>query len=151
MKVWPGESYSLHDSCPLLPGRNYLVELTTENIVEEVKGQWKRMWMERIDDHVRAEGIALETYDKLFVERGTVVLATRDFKLLTLKDILELHKVANVERVVPANPAIGGWGKFVRTHIRKGKPVSSSRAREFVVDEKKPQQLKKGGRGWLHV
>jgi ABC-type sulfate transport system substrate-binding protein len=124
--------------------------LADEGMVEEIKGQWKRMWRERIDDRVRAEGVACESYDKLFVERGTVVVATRDFKVLSLKDILELHKVANAERLVPTNPNVGGWGKFVRTHISSGKRVSV-RVRGFEVDEKKPQQLRKGGRGWLHV
>ena len=125
--------------------------LVDEGVVEEIKNQWKRMWKERIDDRVRAEGVACEDYDRLFVERGTVVLATRDFKLLTLKDILELHKVANVERVLPANPNVGGWGKFVRTHISSRKPTVRRTVREFQFDAKKPQQLKKGGRGWLHV
>ena len=125
--------------------------LVDEGVVEEIKEQWKRLWKERIDDRVRAEGVACEDYDRLFVERGTVVLATRDFKLLTLKDILELHKVANVERVLPANPNVGGWGKFVRTHISSRKPTVRRTVREFQFDEKKPQQLKKGGRGWLHV
>jgi hypothetical protein len=124
--------------------------LVDEGAVEEIKSQWKRMWRERIDDRVRAEGVACENYDKLFVERGTVVLATRDFKLSTLKEILELHKVANAERLVPPSPNIGGWGKFVRTHI-SGRRPASTRVREFESDEKKPQQLKKGGRGWLHV
>ena len=107
----------------LLSGRDCLVEsLVDEGVVAEIKSQWKRMWQERIDDHVRAEGVAFQDYDHLFVERGTVVLATRDFKLLSLKDILELHKVANAERFVPPNPNVGGWGKFVRTHISSGKP-----------------------------
>ncbi len=124
--------------------------LVDEGAVEEIKTQWKRMWKERIDDHVRAEGVACESYDKLFVERGTVVLATRDFKLLTLKEILQLHKVADAERLVPASPNVGGWGKFVRTYI-SGKRMVSVRVREFESEVKKPQQLKKGGRGWLHV
>jgi ABC-type sulfate transport system substrate-binding protein len=124
--------------------------LADEGMVEEIRSQWKQMWRERIDDRVRAEGVACESYEKLFVERGTVVVATRDFKVLSLKDILELHKVANAERLVPPNPNVGGWGKFVRTHVSSGKRVSV-RVREFEVDEKKPQQLRKGGRGWLHV
>ena len=125
-------------------------KLVDEGVVDEIRVQWKRMWKERIDDHVRAEGVACESYDRLFVERGTVVVATRDFKLLSLKDILEQHKIANAERLVPPDPTVGGWGKFVRTHISRRRPVSV-RVRGFEVEEKKPQQLKKGGRGWLHV
>jgi hypothetical protein len=128
-----------------------MVSLVDEGVVEEIKKQWKRLWNERIDDRVRAEGVACEDYDQLFVERGTVVLATRDFKLLTLKDILELHKVTDVERFLPPNPNTGGWGKFVRTHISTRKQTVRRTVREFEMDEKKPQQLKKGGRGWLHV
>jgi hypothetical protein len=125
--------------------------LTNSNVVEEVKTQWKLMWKERIDDDVRAEGIAPKDYDRLFVERGTVVLATRNFKLLTLRDILELHKILDAERFVPPDPSVGGWGKFVRSQL----PSADSdrrrkRAESFVREMKKPQQLKKGGRGWLH-
>lgn len=125
--------------------------LTDEGVITEIKNQWKKMWKERIDDHVRAEGVAFQDYDQLFVERGTIVLATRDFKLMTLKDILELHKVLNVERLLPPNPNAGGWGKFVRTHISNRKPTARRQVHEFEKDWKKPQQLKKGGRGWLHV
>lgn len=125
--------------------------MLTEDVVSEVKSQWKRMWRERIDDHVRAEGVAPTDYDKLFVERGTVVLATRSFKLLTLREIFEMHKVENVDRIVQPSPEVGGWGKFVRTHITKAKPARRKRAQSFDLGEKKPQQLKKGGRGWLHI
>ncbi|MGD0494718.1 MAG: hypothetical protein ABSB28_01600 [Candidatus Bathyarchaeia archaeon] len=123
----------------------------SEDVVSEVRSQWKRMWRERIDDRVRAEGIALTDYDKLFVERGTVVLATRSFKLLTLREIFEMHKVENIDRLVQPSPEVGGWGKFVRTHITSVKLARQKRAQSFDLDEKKPQQLKKGGRGWLHI
>ncbi len=124
-----------------------------ESLVSEVKVQWKRLWRERFDDRVLAEGVASVDFDKLFVERGTVVLATRNFRLLTLRDILERHRVENAERHVPADPSVGGWGKFVRTHVTSG--GSNGRHRRAVgyavVEEKKRQQLRKGGRGWLHV
>ena len=119
-----------------------------EGLVEEVRCQWKMLWRERIDDHVRAEGIADKDYDKLFVERGTVVLATRNFKLLTLRDVLEMHRVANIERLVQPSPSVGGWGKFVRDHVRRREQRKNQC---FVEQVKKPQQLKKGGRGWLHT
>jgi hypothetical protein len=125
--------------------------LMSDGVVEEVKTQWKRMWRERIDDHVRAEGVACEGYDKLYVERGTVITATRNFKLLSLREILEQHKVDNAERFVSPSPQVGGWGKFIRNNIVT---VASrrSRRREVVLEnERRPQHLKKGGRGWLHI
>ena len=124
-----------------------------DSLVSEVKVQWKRMWRDRFDDRVLAEGVASMDFDKLFVERGTVVLATRNFRLLTLRDILERHRVENVERHVPVNPSVGGWGKFVRTHVNGGGSCGRHRRAVgyAVVEEKKRQQLRKGGRGWLHV
>lgn len=120
-------------------------------IVEELKGQWKMLWLERFDDKVRAEGIAEKDYSALFVEKGTVIFATRDFKPLNFREILEHHKLQDAVRVQPS-PSEGGWGKFVRTAITGGK--RNWRARRLRPDAdrgKEKQQLRKGGRGWLHV
>jgi hypothetical protein len=118
--------------------------------VEELRAEWKRLWKERLDDRVKAEGIANEDYPSLFVEKGTVILATRNFKLLTLKEILEEHGVTDVYRFVSPSPRIGGWGKFIKSSVVQGRS-SGRRAARCFVEEKKPQQLKKGGRGWLHL
>jgi hypothetical protein len=126
--------------------------LVEESLVKEVKSQWKRMWRERIDDPERAESIANTDFDKLFVERGMVVLATRSFKLVTLREILEQYKVADAERHVPPSKHVGGWGRFVRTRLPRYE--SERQRRGFAVSEgmgKKQQLKKKGGRGWLHV
>jgi hypothetical protein len=122
-----------------------------DSLITEVKSQWKRMWTERIDDKERAESIAGTDFDKLFVESGTVLLATRSFKLMTLREILELHNVADAERHVPPSKQVGGWGRFARTRLPRYE--SARRRRGFAVSEDmgKKQQLKKGGRGWLHV
>ena len=40
-----------------------------KEIRENLKSQWKDMWQERIDDKVRAEGIADKDYSMLFVEQ----------------------------------------------------------------------------------
>ena len=116
-----------------------------ESFTEEVRGQWRRMWDERVDDHVRAEGIARQDYDKLFVERGTVVLATRNFKFLTLNGILEQHKIMNADCSVLASPYTGGWRRFGRAYAYKRLNDAPKKAE---VDRQR--QLKKGGRGWLH-
>jgi ABC-type sulfate transport system substrate-binding protein len=125
--------------------------LAIDSVVEEVKSQWKRMWRERIDDHVRAEGVACDGYDMLFVEKGTVLIATRNFKLLNLREILEQHKVDNPERLVSPSTQVGGWGKFIRNNIVKGTSRRSRRYEVVLENERRPQHLKKGGRGWLHV
>jgi hypothetical protein len=113
-----------------------------------LKGEWKALWRERIDDRVRAEGIANRDYPRLEVERGLVIVATRDYKPLDFVKILQRHSL------VSSNPSVGGWGKFIRDVIsnqkrftKRGRPVPSKPEHE----RQKDQQCKKGGRGWLHV
>jgi len=120
--------------------------------VEELKAEWKRLWRERIDDKVRAEGIANNDFSMLFVDKGTVIFATRNFKMLNFREILEMQGVINVERFIPPDPSVGGWGKFIRTAITNQKRSERiKRVRLFLESEKQRQQLKKGGRGWLHI
>jgi hypothetical protein len=125
-------------------------EKALQTIVDDVKKEWKLLWRNRIDDKVRAEGIANQEYSLLFVERATVIIATRDFKPLDLKDILHLHKIQHCEQIIPPHPSVGGWGKFARDVLKKQR-----RARKWMDpaprrSHKKNLQLKKGGRGWLH-
>ena len=140
-------------SCLLLSGRDCVTEVLEEkNVVEVLKAEWKRLWRERFDDRVRAEGVAKDDYDELFVERGTVILATRNFKLLSFRDVLEKHGVVDVNRFIAPDVHVGGWGKFVRANIvgqKGGRPVK--RAASYVAEAKVKQHLRKGGRGWVHV
>ena len=120
--------------------------------VEDVKIEWRLLWRDRIDDKVRAEGIANRDYSLLFVDRGTVIVATKDFKPLNFKEILRLHGVQNGERFGSLPPSVGGWGKFARTVLNKQKRAQRWKATESVRGRKgkKLQPKKKGGRGWLH-
>jgi hypothetical protein len=126
------------------------MSLTQKELVEELKVQWKKLWSERVDDKVRAEGIAIEDYVKLFVERGTIINATRDFKTLNFKEILEQNQVANAERFISPNPLVGGWTKFIRTSIAIQRSLRNRRSQLYVEPKKEKQQPKKSGRGWLH-
>jgi len=127
------------------------VSLTDKEMVEELRVQWKRLWQERVDDKVRAEGVAKTNYFDLFVEQGTIIHATRNFKALNFKEILEQHQVENAERYIPPNPQIGGWTKFIKINVANQRPRKHRRA-DFYRDEikREKQQPKKGGRGWLH-
>ena len=128
-----------------------MVTPTQKEIVEELKVQWKQLWHERVDDKLRAEGIATDDYSKLFVEKGTIIHATRDYKVLNFREILQLHEIVDVDRIIPPSPQIGGWGKFIKTNITNQKPRRNNRASHYRVDKKQKQQLKKSGRGWLHL
>jgi hypothetical protein len=126
------------------------MSLTQKEMVEELKIQWKKLWQERVDDKVRAEGIAIDDYSKLFVEKGTIIHATRDFKALNFKEILEQHQIANADRFVPPSPQVGGWSKFIKTSIANPQSRRRKRAELYCGEKKEKQQPKKGGRGWLH-
>jgi hypothetical protein len=127
------------------------VSIHRKELVEKLRVQWKRLWRERVDDKVRAEGVATTDYCDLFVAQGTIVHATRNFKALNFKEILEQHQVENAERYIPPDPSVGGWSKFIRTNIKNQGSRRKSRA-DFYRDETKreKQRPKKGGRGWLH-
>jgi hypothetical protein len=94
--------------------------------------------------------MATADYCDLFVEKGTVIHATRDFKALSLKEILEQHQIVNVERYIPPSPQVGGWNKFIKTNISNQQPRRKRRAILYDEEPKMKQQPKKGGRGWLH-
>lgn len=119
-------------------------------LLDDVKKEWGLLWHNRINDKVRAEGIANRDYSLLFVERGTVIIATRDFKALDLKEILRLHMIQNVERIVPSNPSVGGWRKFARTVLSKQRRIRDWKGPVPRRNHRKNLQLRKSGRGWLH-
>jgi hypothetical protein len=126
------------------------VSLTEKEMVEEIRTQWKKLWQERLDDKVRAEGVATDAYCKLFVDKGTIIHATRNFKPLSFKEILEQNQVENVDRLIPPSPQLGGWTKFIKVTITNQRPQRNRRALAYVEPKKEKQQPKKGGRGWLH-
>ena len=125
---------------------------TTEKkqFIDEFKNEWKSMWRNRLDDKVRAEGIADKDYSLLSVDRGTVIIATRKFKLLDFREILEQHDLSSVGQIVPPDPSVGGWGRFVKTALIRHDIKRHRRQVPSKVDRDVGQQLKKGGRGWLH-
>jgi len=144
------------DSHPLLSWRDYLVKTFEEKrkFVEELKKQWKALWRERIEDKVKAEGISDKDYAQLFVERGTVIIATRKFKAPDFYEILQQHmslNSCNINNLLPPNPTVGGWGRFIRNDLNKQLYLARRRRNAPTEPTKKTnQQLKKGGRGWLN-
>jgi hypothetical protein len=119
--------------------------------VEDVKEEWRLLWSRSVDDKVRAEGLASESFPLLHVEQGTIIKATRDFKPLDLKEILRLQKVQDVEQVLGPCPSVGGYTKFAKEVLNK-----QSRTRRFTEElpkrkSEKNMQQKHSGRGWLHL
>jgi len=126
--------------------------LKWEEFVKELKMQWRKMWCERFDDKVKAEGIAIGDYPLLFLECGTIVIATRKYKAPDFLEILERHReLSKVETVGYVNPFVGGWGKFIRGALSKQQHLTKRRWPEpLKPKDKETLQKKKGGRGWVH-
>lgn len=122
-----------------------------KKLVEELKIQWKTLWKERYEDKLRAEGVSTNEYFALSVEQGTIIHATKDFKALNFKEILQKHMIENPDRYVNPDVNVGGWKKFINSNI-----TSNRRRKEYLsqypIEKNKnaKQQPKKGGRGWLH-
>ncbi|MEM2506760.1 MAG: hypothetical protein QXF61_06960 [Nitrososphaeria archaeon] len=125
--------------------------LRRDEFLRRLKEEWQLMWRERFDDKVRAEGVAVRDYPMLLIDRGFVIFASRDVKAPSFSEVVDFW--ASQGYVYVPNPIVGGWGKFIRTEIRK----LQSKAKMFNEDQRKrgregkKQQLKKGGRGWLHI
>ena len=114
----------------------------------QLKKEWLALWDEKYDDEWRAEGIATREYAPLFVDKGDVVWATRRFRPLQFYDIVERHEKESGDKIMPVNPEVGGWTKFIREQMPRTKRV---RRRDPEVHEKpKDGATKKNGRGWLH-
>ena len=145
----------MEDSCPPPSGRDCIGNAPDwKGFVEELRQQWITLWRERIDDKVRAEGIADKNFELLFVDKGTVIVATRHYKPLEFKEILEEYEAPYEVKVKEERPLphVGGWRKFGRQMARRAR----SRRMLWLEDNSKKGrngnlQLKKGGRGWLHL
>jgi len=122
-----------------------------DEFLRKLKEEWRLMWMERFDDKVRAEGVAVRDYQLLLMGRGFIIFASRDAKAPSLSEIIEYW--AGRGMVYAPDPKVGGWGKFIRTFLLKPSEKRKALA-EYAHQngdfEKKGLQLKKGGRGWLH-
>src|SRR5271169_1684090 len=122
-----------------------------KEMVESLKVQWKLLWIERFNDKVRAEGVSGKDYEILNVERGTVITATRDFKVLNFKDILEKHMIEQPDRFIQPNANVGGWHQFVKTNINTHQRHKNNLNLQEVSKKLGTQQPKKSRHGWLHA
>lgn len=114
----------------------------------ELGAEWARLWRTRLDDEVRAEGISSHEFRSLFVDRGEILFATRDFKPVSLREILEKRLGHDVAGRVDPDPLVGGWKKFVRENLTVRKQVTRRERPETRFDVS--QQQRKNGRGWLN-
>ena len=145
------ETLQVNNSSQLFPDSSFESTVKAQKeLVETLKDQWKLLWSERFNDKIRAEGVSVSNYAALKVEKGTIIHATRDFKPLNFKEILQQNMIENPERYMQPDTQTGGWNKFVKTKITSSPPQINKRALLFEQKKRNTQQPKKGGRGWLH-
>jgi len=129
------------------------VEHNLRELVDSLRLEWKLMWRSRLEDKVRAESIADKTYDRLFVDRGLILLATRGFKPPDFQEILEKHLMTDEAERINPNPMRGGIRKFIREYItvqNMSKLRRKDEMRATLEHVKQHQHLKHRGKGWLH-
>ncbi len=123
--------------------------------VNNLKAQWTNLWQERYSDKIRAEGVATSDFQELYIDKGTIICATRDCKEPNFKEILQKHNIANCDRYLPPDPYLGGWGLFIRKTIRESGKVEKRKLPNIPPKienvKKQKQQPKKKGKGWLHA
>jgi hypothetical protein len=120
--------------------------------ITQIRKEWKELWSQKFEDDLIAEDIARRDYPLLFIEQGTVVRATRKYRHIEFDDIIEKHQKSLGSNLInPPHPEIGGWGKFIKTKIRKPSSLRNMDRKQHSINIKsKKQHEKKGGRGWLH-
>lgn len=120
--------------------------------VKQIRTEWKQLWLQKLEDDLIGEDIARRDYPLLFIERGTVIRATRKYRHVELDEIIDKHQKSHGcynER--SPHPEIGGWGKFIKTKIKKSSSIRrEDRKQHFNYQKSKNRHFKKGGRGWLH-
>ena len=121
-----------------------------KQFIDEFKEEWKSMWRNRLDDRVRAEGIADKDYSMLSIDRGTVIIATRKFRLLDFCELLQKRKLVAEDHIAAPEHLVSGWGKFIRTSLAAQNVKRRTMLAPPELNKHVSQQLKKGGRGWLH-
>jgi len=127
-----------------------LDERNLTEFVNELRQEWRTMWRSRINDKIQAEDIADKDYERLFVNRGLILFATRNFEPPSFQEILERHLTRlEAERVNP-NPIRGGIRKFIREYITSQSKIYCKKMLTELEKASSNQQHKHGGRGWLH-
>ena len=113
-----------------------------------LKIEWADLWKRKFDDEIISEGISMKDYSLLDVDRGEIIHASRDYKPLNFREILEKKLGGEVTERVDVDPNVGGWKKFAREQLPLREKKTAREAHKIPFDL--GQQQRKGGSGWLN-
>ena len=83
-----------------------------EPVRKQIKLEWQELWDQKIEDKLIAEDMARRDYQLLFVERGTIIKASRNYKPPNLDEIMQLNEALLGLKLTYPDPEVGGWRKF---------------------------------------
>lgn len=113
-----------------------------------LKADWANLWKTKHEDEIKAEGISVDDFEMLFVDRGEIIHATRDFRPLSFREILEKHVGSEDASRVDIDPNVGGWRKFAKQNFPARRRQSKRERPKVKVDLS--QHQRKAGKGWLN-
>lgn len=131
--------------------------------IRSLREDWKELWRTKFNDEYRAEGVATKNFIRLFVDRGEVIVATRDYRPPNFHEILKAYMPQYFADTLNPTPAQGGWGKFIREYVVKQRFKSRSSSRVNMGNRKSKasqptgfrrsryRRLKKSGKRWKPV
>ena len=126
--------------------------LKAKEVRRWLKIEWSDLWQCKHNDELKAEGIAVKDYSLLFVDRGEVIHAIRDYKPLSFREILEKNVGSEYASRVDLDPHVGGWRKFAKQNFpsKTGRRHKAESTRAAGIKYDLSQQQRKGGKGWLN-
>ena len=113
-----------------------------------LKIEWADLWKSKFDHEIIAEGISLRDYSLLDVDKGEIIHASRDYKPLKFREILERNLGGEAAERVDVDPLVGGWKKFARDKLPRREKKTAREGPKIPFDLS--QQQRKGGSGWLN-
>ncbi len=113
-----------------------------------LKIEWADLWKKKYYDEIVAEGISVKDYSLLDVDKGEIIHASRDYKPLKFREILEKNLGGEAADRVDVDPHVGGWKKFARENLPRREKKTVRERPKIPYDAS--QQQRKGGSGWLN-
>ena len=90
-----------------------------EQLRQNIRMEWESLWNQCFEDKNSAEYVARRDYELLFIERGSVIKATRNYKAPDLREIMERTEKICDSSLIHPNPKSGGWRKFSKDVLNK--------------------------------
>ncbi len=103
---------------------------------KEIRKAWKELWCQRIEDRLIAEDVARQDYGILFVEKGTVIRASRMLKPLDLEEIIDKNERLLGLNLKKPRPEEGGYRKFSREILSMQPRIERAHTMRYKIAKK---------------